>query len=94
VYDATDRADAKPGPAEIQVVGALGPAPGAYAQYVFCMNRLDFAHRAIAAPAGRETGKVVLTLAGLFEYGCRNLDHYLNPPRIVPNFDTSFSGGC
>jgi hypothetical protein len=80
VYGTADRADAKPGPTKIQVVGTLGPASGAYAKYVLRVNRLDFAHRAIAAAAGRQTGVIMLTLAGLFQNGCRNLEHLLVSP--------------
>ena len=44
--------DAKPGPAEIQVVGAAGPVRGTDAEHVLAVRRLYIAHRAIAALAG------------------------------------------
>jgi hypothetical protein len=80
VNRATHRADAKPGSAEIQVVGALGPVRGAYAKDVVGMNRFNVAHRVVAAPPGLQAGKTVVAPGGLFAYCCRNVEHYLVSP--------------
>ena len=48
----TDRADAELGPAEIQVVRAVGPVRGADAEDMLAVRRLHSAHRAVAALAG------------------------------------------
>ena len=47
-----DRADAKLGPAEIQVVWATGPVHGTDAEHILAVRRLYIAHRAVAALAG------------------------------------------
>jgi hypothetical protein len=47
----TDRADAKHGPAEIQVVWAIGPVRGTDAEHILAVRRLYIAHRAVAALA-------------------------------------------
>ena len=92
VNGAADRADTKPGPAEIQMVGALGPFSRAHTKDVLGMNRLNFAHRNVAASTGLQTGIVVLTLAGLFEHGRRNFEHYMNFPAKFSSTVTSTRG--
>ena len=47
-----DRADAEHGPAEIQVVWAIGPVRGTDAEHILAVRRLYIAHRAVAALAG------------------------------------------
>ena len=49
---ATDRAEAEPGPAEIQVVGTFWPVRGADAEDTIAVRRLHCAHWAVAALAG------------------------------------------
>ena len=55
VNRAADRADAKRGPAEIQVVGAVRPARGADAEDMLAVRLRYLAHRVGAAPAGLQT---------------------------------------
>ena len=72
-----DRADAEPGPAEIQVVCAPGPVRAAHAEDFLAVRSFHVAHRAVAALAGLQAGKIVAALGGLFEYCRRNFEHYL-----------------
>ena len=48
----TDRADAKSGPAEIQVIRAGGPVRGADAEHILAVRRLYGTQRAFAALTG------------------------------------------
>jgi hypothetical protein len=84
---ATDRADAKPGPAEIEVIRAVGPVPGAHAKHVFAVHRFHGAHRAVAALAGFQAGKIMPTLGRLPEYFRRNAEHYLKSSPLFSDFD-------
>jgi hypothetical protein len=79
---ATDRADAKLGSTEIQVVWATGPVRGTDAKYILAVRRLYIAHRVVAALAGLQARKVVSTLGRLAEYFRRNAEHYTNPPSL------------
>ena len=80
---ATHWTNAKPGAAEIEVVVASGRPSGEHAQHIAAVRRYHFAHRAVAAAARVQTGKIVPALVGLFSYRNRNVEHQWLPLRFA-----------
>jgi hypothetical protein len=75
-----DRTDAVTGPAEIQVVWALGPFSITHAEDLVAVRSLHVAQRTVATLPGAQAGKVVAALGSLPEYFRRNAEHYKNSP--------------
>src|SRR5512141_1119748 len=91
---AAHRADAKLGPAEIQVVGAIEPVRGTDAENILSVPGLHVAHRTVAAVAGLEAGEVVATLGRVLDYFRRNPEPHVASPFVFPPATLRFVRGA
>jgi hypothetical protein len=75
--------DAELRAAEIQAVSAIAPVGGADTEHLLAVCGFHLAHRAVAALARFQAGKIVAAPVCLLDYFRRNREHLLSSPSHV-----------